>query len=343
MDHDTSCSRIYYQKGGKIASLLNQKTNQDDDSLHLHQGCWKKGTKNSILYYLSVGQVHTMVTHYFFVDELAFISDQLRAVFNRCANDAASQISFREVQQFRRQLCAWDSNFMKPPMSMLAACHLEMLSDFYRHRLDFSVFQGFDIADRELIQSEIAAYAAREALDALIGYRLRNWASIGLQSPKWELYQNLVQDYYEQTIPQERRDRIEDIEQNLAETTNWTPQAIHARCIGELFFEVDEIRLMSKVRLDRYLEGVCQQRGEQRDRGETRNQLLNMPDVLQDSFQFFGLTYPIDLNALRERYRQLALNYHPDKGGSLEMMQQLNTAYRRISDYLRQAETGRLS
>ena len=284
-----------------------------------------------------------MVTYYLFVDELAFISDQLRTVFNRCAGDVASQISFREIQQFRKQLCTWDSNFMKPPMSLIAACDLGMLSDFYRHKLDFSVFQGFDIADQELIRDEIAAYAAREALDALIGYRLRNWASIGLQSPKWELYQNLVQDYYEQTIPQERRDQIEDIEQNLAETTNWTPQAIHARCIGEMFFEVDEIRLMSKVRLDKYLERVCQQRGEQRDRGETRNQLLSMPDTLQDSFQFFGLTYPIDLNALRERYRQLALSYHPDKGGSLEMMQQLNTAYRRISDYLRQAETDRLS
>ena len=68
-----------------------------------------------------------------------------------------------------------------------------------------------------------------------------------------------------------------------------------------------------------------------------------MPDALQDSFQFFGLTYPINLNELRERYRQLALSYHPDKGGSLEMMQQLNTAYRRISDYLRQVETDRLS
>ena len=213
-----------------------------------------------------------MVTHYLFVDELAFISDQLRTVFNRCAGDVASPISFRAIQQFRRQLCTWDSNFMKPPMSLIAACDLGMLSDFYRHKLDFSVFQGFDIADQELIRNEIAAYAAREALDALIGYRLRNWASIGLQSPKWELYQNLVQDYYEQTIPQERRDRIEDIEQNLAETTNWTLKAIHARCIGELFFEIDEIRLMSKVRLDKHLEGVCQQRGEQRDRGGTRNQ-----------------------------------------------------------------------
>ena len=284
-----------------------------------------------------------MVTHYLFVDELAFISDQLRAVFNRCADDAASQISFKAVQQFRRQLCTWDSNFIKPPMSMLAACHLGMLSDFYRRKLDFSVFQGFDTADQELIRNEIAAYAAREALDALIGYRLRNWASIGLQSPKWELYQNLVQDHYEQTISQERRDQIEEVEGALAQTTNLTPVAIHVRCVGELFFEVDEIRLMSKVRLEKYLEGVCRQATRRRDSGGRRHQPLNMPDVLQDSLQFFGLTYPIDLNALRERYRQLALNYHPDKGGSLEMMQRLNTAYRRISDYLRQAETDRFS
>ena len=280
-----------------------------------------------------------MATHYLFIDELAFISDRLRTVFNKCADDVASHISFKDIQQFRRQLCTWDSNFIKPPMSLIAACHLEMLSDFYRGKLDFSIFQGFDIPDQELIQTEIAVYAAREALDALIGYRLRNWASIGLQSPKWELYQSLVQDYYERTVSQERRDRIEEAKSVLAETTNWTPKTIHARCVGELFFEVDGIRLMSKVRLDRYLEGVCQQRGGRRDRDGTRNQLLSMPDTLQDSFQFFGLTYPIDLNALRERYRQLALSYHPDKGGSLEMMQRLNTAYRRISDYLRQAET----
>ncbi len=178
---------------------------------------------------------------------------------------------------------------------------------------------------------------------SFIGYRLRNWASIGLQSSKWELYQDLVQDYYEQTISQERRDQIEEVEGALAETTNWTPQAIHAGCVGELFFEVDEVRLMSKARLDKYLEGVCQQRDRRRNQGGRKNQLLSMPDTLQASFQFFGLTYPIDLNALRECYRQLALSYHLDKGGSLEMMQRLNAAYRRISDYLRQSETDQFS
>ncbi len=281
-----------------------------------------------------------MVKQYLFVDELAFISDRLRVVFSSCAENVASQVSFRAVQQFQKQLCTWENGFIKPPTSLVANCHLEMLSDFYRHRLDFSVFQGFDMTDQELIRIEIAAYAAREALDALIGYRLRNWASIGLQSPKWELYQNLVQDYYEQTVSQERRERIEGVEDTLTQTTDWTSTEIHARCVGELFFEVDEIRLMSKVRLDKYLEGICQQSGEQRDEGGRRHRLLSMSDALQDSFRFFDLTYPTDLNELRERYRQLALSYHPDKGGNLELMQRLNTAYRQISDYLRQVEMG---
>ena len=233
----------------------------------------KKGRKTVYFNYLYwVGT--RMVTHYLFVDELAFISDRLRTVFNRCAGDVASQISFRAIQQFRRQLCIWDSNFMRPPMSLIAACDLGLLGGFYRRKLDFSIFQGFDTVDQELIRDEIAAYAAREALDALIGYRLRNWASIGLQSPKWELYQSLVQDYYEQTISQERRDQIEGVEDGLAETTDWTPKAIHARCVGELFFEVDEIRLMSKVRLDKYLEEVCQQRGGRRDRGRTKKSVI---------------------------------------------------------------------
>ena len=69
------------------------------------------------------------------------------------------------------------------------------------------------------------------------------------------------------------------------------------------FLRVDEIRLISKVRPGKYLEGVHRQIVGRRDRGERRHQLLNMPDAVQNSFQFFGLTYPIDLNALRERYR----------------------------------------
>ena len=277
-----------------------------------------------------------MVKGYLLLDELAFISNQLQVIFKRCANDAAAQISFKDIEQFRKQLCTWNTAFIKPPMSLISTCHLEIMNDFYRRELDFSIFQGFNTTDQELIRNEIAAYASREVLDAFIGYRLRNWAAIGLQSPKWDLYRGLVLDYYKQTISQGRRENIADVEVILAQTTNLTPTEIHARCVGELFFEVDEIRLMSQVRLDRYLERVCQQITGRRDSGGGKHRRLSIPDTLQDSFLFLGLTYPIELNALRERYRQLALSYHPDKGGNLEMMQRLNTAYRRISDYLRQ-------
>ena len=33
----------------KYRHCYTKKTDQGDDSLHLHQGCWKKGAKNSIL------------------------------------------------------------------------------------------------------------------------------------------------------------------------------------------------------------------------------------------------------------------------------------------------------
>ncbi|MCZ6676303.1 MAG: J domain-containing protein [Candidatus Poribacteria bacterium] len=280
-----------------------------------------------------------MSTRYLFVDELAFISNRLRQVLHRHANQAAAQISFRDVQQVQKQIRTWDRDFVKPPMPLVAACNLEMLRDFYQQKLDFSIFQGFNLAEMEVIQEEIAAHAAREALDALIGYRLRNLAAIGLPSPKWQLYQELVRAYYERTVSQEKRERITALESVLAQT----PVEVRAKCVGELFFEVDEIRLMSVRRLAGHLEGIREQAAGQRSKQTRRHQPLNVPAELRDSFQIFGLTDPVDFDALRARYRQLALSYHPDKGGSLEMMQQLNTAYRRISDYLRQVEMGEVS
>ena len=59
-------------------------------------------------------------------------------------------------------------------MPLVAVCNLERIDDFYRHKLDFSMFGQLDTADWKIVQEEIAAYVAREALDVLIGYRLRN-------------------------------------------------------------------------------------------------------------------------------------------------------------------------
>jgi len=142
-------------------------------------------------------------------------------------------------------------------MSLVAPCSLEILDDFYRRRLDFSIFQGFSQADLKVIHKEISAYAAQEALDALIGYRLRNWAAIGLHSPKWQIYQDLVRMYYDRAVSLEKRENIVVFERNLDQTADETRAEIHARCVGELSFEVDEIRLMAPKRLRGYLEGTA--------------------------------------------------------------------------------------
>lgn len=50
----------------------------------------------------------------------------------------------------------------------------------------------------------------------------------------------------------------------------------------------------------------------------------------QDPYRALGVS-PLDTTeAIRARYRQLALEQHPDRGGSAERMQELNAAYERI-------------
>jgi hypothetical protein len=273
---------------------------------------------------------------YLFVDELTPISKRLQRVFDRNADGAAADISFKAVQEFRKQIQSWHREFVKPPMSLVSTCDLERLAGFYRHRLDFSIFQRFPSADFEVIQEEISAHAAREALDSLFGYRLRNWASIGLQHPKWQRYQELVGDYYAQTVSPEKQERIAAFSRMLARRTDRPSAEIHAKCAGELFFEVDRIRLMPMRSLEQYLERLrLQEIGGKQSQEWEDTRLSNMPEGLQASFQLFGFTDSIDANALKARYRQLALDYHPDKGGNLEMMQRLNAAYLEIANYLR--------
>ena len=276
-----------------------------------------------------------MQTQHLFVDELAPISERLKAVFEQNADGVAAGISFRAVQQFQTQIQSWNRAFLKPPMALVTACRLDLLEGFYRHQLDFSIFERFNTADFETIRAEISAYAAREALDALLGYRLRNWAAIGLRNRKWDVYQKLVSGYYQQTVSPETQARIAEFKHTFAQTTDLSPEEIHAKCVGELFFEIDRIRLMPLHTLERYLEGLHLRATGQEARPETDAQLSELPENLQESFQLFGFTYRIDFNTLKDRYRQLALEYHPDKGGNVEMMQRLNAAYLQISDYLR--------
>ncbi len=53
----------------------------------------------------------------------------------------------------------------------------------------------------------------------------------------------------------------------------------------------------------------------------------------QDPYRVLGVS-PLDsAEAIRERYRALALQNHPDRGGSSERMRELNVAYERIVNH----------
>jgi hypothetical protein len=51
----------------------------------------------------------------------------------------------------------------------------------------------------------------------------------------------------------------------------------------------------------------------------------------QDPYRTLGVSKNDTPERIRERYRELALANHPDRGGSVEKMRQLNEAYERIA------------
>ncbi|HSP77571.1 MAG TPA: J domain-containing protein [Myxococcaceae bacterium] len=62
----------------------------------------------------------------------------------------------------------------------------------------------------------------------------------------------------------------------------------------------------------------------------------------QDPYRVMGVS-PLDsAERIRARYRELALERHPDRGGSAERMQELNVAYERILRHHERRRTGAL-
>ena len=279
------------------------------------------------------------------IHDLGFISDRLKSVFEKNAGTTASNIPVREIIEFRRQLRTWNKAFPRPPDSALFNCRLDELQSFYAFRIDFSIFNSFPLKDQKNIREEIAAYAAREAMDSFYGYRLRNRASIGIINPKWHVYLSKVREYYDKVIPQKRKERIAQFlaelsslatkKEEVESSDSSVADEIAARCMGELFFDVDKIRLMSSKALETYLDAIRQEVLTPKKKHEGARVITPPPGMVRDSFEYLGLSYPVELYELKSRYRELARLYHPDKGGSSEEMQQLNTAYRIAVRYMK--------
>lgn len=53
----------------------------------------------------------------------------------------------------------------------------------------------------------------------------------------------------------------------------------------------------------------------------------------QDPYRMLGVSKSDTADRIRERYRELAIANHPDRGGSPERMRQINDAYERIAQH----------
>jgi hypothetical protein len=53
---------------------------------------------------------------------------------------------------------------------------------------------------------------------------------------------------------------------------------------------------------------------------------LNNKDKRQDALQVLGLQDPVDDRTIKQQYRRLAMEHHPDRGGDNERLQQINSA-----------------
>jgi len=57
-------------------------------------------------------------------------------------------------------------------------------------------------------------------------------------------------------------------------------------------------------------------------------------EELTKAREFMSLPPLITLRELKKRYKELSKELHPDKGGSLEMMQKLSESYKMLNDYI---------
>lgn len=58
---------------------------------------------------------------------------------------------------------------------------------------------------------------------------------------------------------------------------------------------------------------------------------LHHPDNHLESLKILNLTPPVTYNEIKKQYKRLASKHHPDKGGSKELIQQINQAMATLS------------
>jgi curved DNA-binding protein CbpA len=57
--------------------------------------------------------------------------------------------------------------------------------------------------------------------------------------------------------------------------------------------------------------------------------------TMNEAFTLLGLTISSSIPQVKKRYWQLARTHHPDNGGSVEKMKDVNEAYRLVKEHVR--------
>lgn len=97
------------------------------------------------------------------------------------------------------------------------------------------------------------------------------------------------------------------------------------RWVSSMYSEV--LRADAKLRARRRGEGAAGAFGAVKERLE---RWLHAIDD-QDPYRLLGVSKADSSEKIRERYRELAVMNHPDRGGSVENMRRINEAYERIA------------
>lgn len=61
---------------------------------------------------------------------------------------------------------------------------------------------------------------------------------------------------------------------------------------------------------------------------------------VEDAAKILGITGDITAELVKKAYRRASSKYHPDKGGSVEMMQAVNQAYEALKDFSGNLDAG---
>jgi hypothetical protein len=98
------------------------------------------------------------------------------------------------------------------------------------------------------------------------------------------------------------------------------------RWVSSTYAEI--LRADAKVRMRRPCDDEAEDEAFAKVKDRLERWLASLDD--QDPYRLLGVS-PFDSSeTVRERYRELAFATHPDRGGSVDRMRQLNVAYERI-------------